>query len=107
THASPYIPLPASFDDYLAALPSQSRYLVRKSLRDLESWAGKVEFHVADSLSRLEQGRKILECLHAERWSAAGKPGAFDSVRFRAFHDQIMLQLLERQCLELCWLSAG
>ena len=107
THASPYIPLPKSFEDYLAALPSQGRYLLRKSLRDLEAWSKDVQFHVATNLSELERGRKILECLHAERWNAAGKPGAFDSVRFRAFHDQIMRQLLERGALELCWLTAG
>ena len=35
-HEAPYIPLPASWEAYLAALSSERRYLVRRSLRDFE-----------------------------------------------------------------------
>src|SRR5262249_46954557 len=43
-----YAPLPKSWDDYLAALPSSGRYVVRRSLRDFEAWSGgSVDLRVA------------------------------------------------------------
>jgi CelD/BcsL family acetyltransferase involved in cellulose biosynthesis len=106
TGASPYIPLPKSWDAYLDALSANARYLVKRSLRDFEKWAGNAKLTVATSASDLETGRTILESLHRERWEAAGKTGVFDSARFRAFHDQVMPRLAERGALELCWLEA-
>ena len=37
---SPYIKLPATWDAYLAALSGSGRYLVNRSLRDYDKWAG-------------------------------------------------------------------
>jgi CelD/BcsL family acetyltransferase involved in cellulose biosynthesis len=106
TAGCPYIALPASFDDYLASLRSEQRYLVKRSLRDFEQWAGgDGEHHRAETRAELAVGKRVLEALHAERWRAAGKPGVFASPRFRAFHDEVMERLLERRCLDLSWLT--
>ena len=106
TGACPYVALPASFDEYLASLRSERRYLVKRSLRDFERWAGRDgEFHRVRDQSELETGRRVLEALHRERWLAAGRPGVFASPRFRAFHDELMPALFARQALELSWLS--
>lgn len=107
TGTCPYIPLPKSWDDYLAALPPSSRYMVRRSLRDFEKWtAGDFELTTASTIAELESARRVLEQLHRERWRSVGKPGVFESVRFRAFHDQVMPELLRRGVLELSVLSA-
>jgi CelD/BcsL family acetyltransferase involved in cellulose biosynthesis len=102
----PYISLPGSWDDYLAALPSSNRQFVKRSAARFEDWAGgEGELHQARTVAELEQGSAVLRALHGERWSAAGRPGAFASQKFRAFHDQVMRALLAAGALELSWLS--
>jgi CelD/BcsL family acetyltransferase involved in cellulose biosynthesis len=104
-HESPYIALPSSWDGYLAALPSQRRYLVRRSVRDFGRWAGDaLRFEVAATPADLERGYSILRTLHEQRWSETAQGGVFRSPRFRAFHERVMPELLERGELELAWL---
>ncbi len=103
--ASPFIPLPATWDAYLKALPSAHRYLVNRSLRDFDRWAGpSAELHCAATRADLEEGFGILAALHGERWRKAGRPGAFASPRFRAFHETLLPALLAEGALELLWL---
>ena len=104
--ASPYIALPSTWDAYLAALSGSGRYLVNRSLRDFEKWAGKDEVEVVrvTSLAELEEGKRILVGLHGERWQAAGHNGVFASRLFSSFHDSVLPRLLERGALELVWL---
>jgi len=106
---SPFIALPCSWEQYLASLSSSTRHMVKKTQRDLDAWAGgEVTFARARTNEELEVGFGILTALHGERWGStdAGYGGVFASEKFRAFHLQLMRQLLERGCLELCWLSA-
>jgi predicted ATP-grasp superfamily ATP-dependent carboligase/CelD/BcsL family acetyltransferase involved in cellulose biosynthesis len=102
--SAPFIALPGSFADYLRRLSSSSRYLVTRSLRDVERWAeGDLVLHAARTPAELAIGRRVLGALHAERWSGGG---AFASPRFCAFHDEVMPALLARGALDLAWLSA-
>ncbi len=104
TGTAAHIPLPASWEAYLKALPSSSRYLVKRSLRELEQWAeGDIEIEHATDPASLEAGTAVLTSLHGERW---GGRGAFASRRFRAFHDAVMPALLARGALELSWMKA-
>ncbi|AKT36132.1 GNAT family N-acetyltransferase [Chondromyces crocatus] len=106
TGACPHIPLPASWDGYLAALPSSRRYMVRRSLRDLEAWAGSpLRLTRVTRADELPTAMETLIRLHEARWSADEKPGAFASPRFRAFHEAVMPALLERGSLDLSWLE--
>ena len=107
TGGAPHIPLPPSWDAYLAALPSNRRYLIRRSLRDFAAWAeGPARLRVATTRAQLAEGRRILLDLHDERW-AGEHGGAFRSERFVEFHDRVMPSLLERGCLELLWLEVA
>lgn len=107
TGGAPHIPLPSSWDAYLAALPSNRRYLVRRSLRDFAAWAeGPSTLRVATNPDQLAEGRRILLELHGERWGGE-HGGAFRSERFVEFHDRAMPSLLERGCLELLWLEVA
>jgi CelD/BcsL family acetyltransferase involved in cellulose biosynthesis len=102
----PYIALPTSFEEYMASLRSEKRYLVKRSLRDFERWAGgHAELREVRTRSELVQGKRILEALHAERWKAEGQRGVFASLRFRAFHDDVMAELLDTGALDLFWLE--
>jgi CelD/BcsL family acetyltransferase involved in cellulose biosynthesis len=107
TGGSPYIPLPASWDQYLARLSGSRRRLVRTSLRAFEEWCGgKSTLHVARSPSELDHGMRILRELHEQRWREAGRSGVFASPLFSAFHAEVMPALLAKDQLELMWLVA-
>jgi CelD/BcsL family acetyltransferase involved in cellulose biosynthesis len=106
TASSPYIALPVSWEQYVASLTSAGRYLVTRSLRDLDEWAkGEVELCDVRTAAELDRGKEILKRLHGERWGAEGRGGVFGSPRFAAFHDEIMPQLLAAGALELFWLT--
>jgi CelD/BcsL family acetyltransferase involved in cellulose biosynthesis len=101
----PYIPLPKTWDDYLGALPSSARYMVRRSLRDFARWAdGTERIERAEGPEDVERGAAILRELHAERWTHAGGSGAFASERFTRFHAEVMPELGKQRELELLWL---
>jgi CelD/BcsL family acetyltransferase involved in cellulose biosynthesis len=103
----PFIPLPKRWEDYLAALSSDDRYMVKRSLRDFERWAGPTgQVVVVKTHEELQRGRKILHDLHETRWQAGGQDGVFASPVFRRFHDLVMPALLERGELDLRWLMA-
>jgi CelD/BcsL family acetyltransferase involved in cellulose biosynthesis len=104
----PYIALPKRWEDYLAALSSDDRYMVKRSLRDFERWAGKsAKVEVATSHDDLVRGKAILHRLHEHRWEAGGQHGVFASPVFRRFHDLLMPALLDRGELDLRWLVAN
>jgi CelD/BcsL family acetyltransferase involved in cellulose biosynthesis len=101
-----HIPLPASWTDYLARLPTSSRYLMRRSVRDFEAWAkADAQLHVARTPQDLATGGEILRALHAERWGTRGQGGVFVSGRFSQFHDEVQARLLAEGALELSWLA--
>jgi CelD/BcsL family acetyltransferase involved in cellulose biosynthesis len=103
----PYITLPSTWDAYLRSLGGRSRHMVRRSLRDLEEWAGdSLKLRCAETDADLERGRHVLESLHAHRWNTIGGRSLFDSERFRAFHSRMMPELFQRGELELLWLEA-
>ena len=107
TNHCPYIPLPKSFDAYLSALSSSRRSWLNRTLRDVEK-LGSVELRCAKTRDELARGRKILESLHAERWSEGGDGGGvFGSRRFCAFHDEVMPVLFDRGALDLLWLEVN
>jgi CelD/BcsL family acetyltransferase involved in cellulose biosynthesis len=99
---APYVPLPGSWDAYLAALSSKRRYFVRRSLRDFEAWAGsEPSLTFATTQAELERACQTFHELHEERWMASGRTGAFEAARFRAFHNLIRPRLLERGALQM------
>ncbi len=101
--ASPYIALPATWEEYLAALKSSKRAQIRKALRNFENWAGEPPvLRLVRSADDLAEGKRILIELHGERWTA---DGVFASARFRKFHELLMPALLRTGGLELGWIS--
>lgn len=91
--ACPYARLPASWDEYLAAQDGESRYFLRKTMRDFEAWAAKDGWTLdrVDSELDLEAGLRTLAELHEDRWSGGG---VFRSAKFSAFHRHVMRDLL-------------
>jgi CelD/BcsL family acetyltransferase involved in cellulose biosynthesis len=105
TARAPYIPLPATWDAYLAGLSSSRRRHLTRSLRAFEEWAGGVaRLESATDPASLERGKEVLVRLHHGRWEGGGRSGVFRSPYYLQFHDAMMRRLLERGELELLWL---
>jgi CelD/BcsL family acetyltransferase involved in cellulose biosynthesis len=103
-----FIALPRRWEDYLLALSSDDRYLVKRSLRDFERWAGRSgKVEVVAGREDLARAKAILLRLHEHRWQALGQRGVFASPVFRRFHDLLMPALLDRGELDLRWLTAN
>ena len=65
TARAPYIPLPATWDDYLKGLSCTHRRQVTRSLRAFDQWAGGAAcLERATDLAGLEKGKRILRELH-------------------------------------------
>ena len=104
----PYIPLPASWDEYLASLSSSRRYFLRRTMRAITKWGGnELTVTRASDLNQLANGIEILIDLHGQRWRSQGRPGMFASEKFTRFHRTIMPRLFEQGQLDLFWMSKG
>jgi CelD/BcsL family acetyltransferase involved in cellulose biosynthesis len=102
TARAPYVPLPATWDDYLKSLSRGHRHRVTGSLRAFERWAGgTARLERVTDPADLEKGKRILIDLHHTRWEGEGEAGVFRSPDFLQFHTAMMRQLLERGALEL------
>ncbi len=102
-----YIPLPDSWDGYLKRLSPSRRQWLKRTLRQYEKWAGEPPVLVRATDERsLVEGQRILIDLHQRCWQRRGKPGAFSSPAFYAFHEQLMPALLARGALDLLWINA-
>src|SRR4051794_32185133 len=105
TTEAPYVPLPATWDAYLAALGRKERYLIKRTLRDFEQWAGDAAvFRRASTPEEVEVGKRILRELHHERWDGTGG-GTFRSPLFLEFHDRVMRRLFDAGALDLLWVT--
>jgi CelD/BcsL family acetyltransferase involved in cellulose biosynthesis len=106
-----FVSLPRTWSTYLRELGSSRRYVVNRSLRELDRWAGKGgwELRSAVSATDFDEGRRVLHDLYAERWGAAGRRGLFANARFKRFHDEVMPRLWAGEdgaALDLLWLTA-
>jgi hypothetical protein len=101
--ACPYVSLPATWEEYVSALPPSGRYVVTRSLREFATWADSTaEVHEAHTPDEFDRGKRILKSLHSDRW---GDDNAFRSTRFSEFHEAVMRSLLEEKALSLLWLT--
>ncbi len=103
---APFVTLPSSWDDYLASLPSSRRYLIRRSLKAWEKWAGGPPvLKRVEREEELESALEMLSALHEERWQEVGHGGAFASPLFHEFHRKTMRELFHAGALWLNWLE--
>jgi CelD/BcsL family acetyltransferase involved in cellulose biosynthesis len=96
--------LPASWDDYLAAISKSHRKQLRRLERDvLES--DRVRWHSVSSHDELQHAWDILVDLHQRRRRSLGEPGCFASRSFHDFHREVVDRLLARRQLRLSFLE--
>ncbi len=103
---APFALLPDLWDEYLAALPSSRRYLIRRSLKAWEKWAkAPPVLRRVEHAHQLDDAFDMLASLHGERWKEVGHQGAFSSPLFSDFHRETMHALFRKGALWLCWLE--
>lgn len=106
TALAPYTELLADWETYLKGLSKHKRKTVQRSLKAVEAWSeGTLQLQRATTKEELEEGKAILVRLHHGRWAGDGQAGVFRSPLFLQFHDTLMHRLLERDELELLWLT--
>ncbi len=100
----PFVSLPKTWDAYVASLKRKKRWQLRQVNKHFEEWAGHEPLlYRAKTEPEMEEAKKVLHRLHAQRW---GNPGVFGSPVFCRFHDLVMKQLLPHDSLDLGWLEA-
>lgn len=94
------IPLPGSWDEYLARLSKARRTRTRKLLkRTLD--AGVAEHRAVSSSDEFEPAFRTLVELHQKRRNSIGEPGCFLSEPYYHFHHEFATRMLEQNKLRL------
>jgi CelD/BcsL family acetyltransferase involved in cellulose biosynthesis len=92
--------------DLLATVSGNTRYQVRRALRDYAG-DGEVRLVAAGSTEdALEQFARLRE-LHQRTWAARGQPGAFASAFAVDFHERLIRKAFPRGRVEMLRLDAG
>jgi CelD/BcsL family acetyltransferase involved in cellulose biosynthesis len=96
--------LPASWDDYLAAISKSHRKQLRQlERRVLES--DRARWHQVRTREELGPAWDILVDLHQRRRRSLGEPGCFASRLFHDFHREVVDRLFAKGKLRMSWLE--
>jgi CelD/BcsL family acetyltransferase involved in cellulose biosynthesis len=97
------VPLPSSYDEYLAGLSRSSRHRLRRLSRAIAEQGGRwTEVSNQEELSR---ALPIVEALHQARRRSLGQRGRFESRSFARFGREVARQLLDDGHLRLLLLE--
>jgi CelD/BcsL family acetyltransferase involved in cellulose biosynthesis len=92
--------------DYLGLLSGNSRYQIRRSMRDYEE-AGPLAYTVARTIAEAHHCFDRLGELHQHYWRSRGRPGAFAHEFFRRFHRRLIEREFANGAIQLARISAG
>jgi hypothetical protein len=98
------VDLPATWDEYLAAISKSHR----KQLRQLERRvldSGRVRWNSVHNAAELDVAWTVLVDLHQRRRKSLGEPGCFASRSFFNFHREIVERMFARGQLRISWLA--
>jgi CelD/BcsL family acetyltransferase involved in cellulose biosynthesis len=95
-----------SADNYLADLSRNTREQIRRSCR-IYGQQGPLEVQAAATLPEALAILDELAQLHQASWIARGKPGAFASKRFSAFHRDLIERVFPKGGVQLLRVRAG
>lgn len=95
-----------SVDTYLARLSRNTREQIRRSWR-IYGEQGPLAVEAAADLPEALAMLDELAQLHQDSWTARGKPGAFASKRFTAFHRDLIRRVFPKGGVQLLRIRAG
>jgi CelD/BcsL family acetyltransferase involved in cellulose biosynthesis len=100
------IPLPATWEEYLAGRSSNARRNIQRERRKLEN-IGPLRFHLVKTPEEFDRMWPRFVELHQQRWEHEGKAGCFASELFTRFHRQLTAKLLPLNKVRLAVLFVG
>lgn len=100
----PYLSLPGSFDACLENLTPKTRYFIRRKIRKVEKDFA-VTVGIVQERAELDERMEEFFKQHQARWTARGRPGAFDDDAFRNFHRLAAARLFDTGHLKLFYLE--
>ena len=92
--------------DYLSTLSRNSRYQVRRALREYRR-RGDVRFEVAGSLPDALRFFAEMRTLHQAYWNGKGYPGAFATRSANDFHERLISGRFEKGEIQLVSVRVG
>lgn len=81
----PYVPLPASWDNFTQRLGKKTRFNIGYAQRQMLKADPEMQMTVADT-ENLDEAMNALFELHTQRWRKRGLPGGFYNAKLRGFH---------------------
>jgi CelD/BcsL family acetyltransferase involved in cellulose biosynthesis len=107
----PYIQLSSSWEEYIESLSKNTRYNVKRRMRNLEK-NFKTKYFVWQNIEKLEYAMERLAFLHNKRWEEKGSKHSFSSIEYNTFHLSVAREFaskgwLHLSCLELDGEIAG
>jgi CelD/BcsL family acetyltransferase involved in cellulose biosynthesis/selenocysteine lyase/cysteine desulfurase len=100
----PFIPLPASWEDYLSSLSPKRRREIRHDRRALER-VGPVRVRAVTETDQVEGAMAVLMRLHQLRRESLGDQGSFADRAYGRFHLMVSRRMAERGWLRLWFLD--
>ena len=100
---APFLPIPGSYEDYLAGLPAKLRHEIKRKARRLESEAGSYQVTVAQQES-LEEYLDRFVALHR---SSEGPKGVFMQPGMEIFFRRLGEEFLPRGIFNLTFIEVG
>ncbi|HEX9123260.1 MAG TPA: GNAT family N-acetyltransferase [Actinomycetota bacterium] len=97
----PFLPLPGSYEDYLAGLPSKLRHEIKRKARKLETEAGPYRIHVAHEDTLVELLDRFVE-LHR---TSEGPKGVFMQPGMEIFFRRLGEAFLSRGIFNLVFIE--
>ncbi|MGH7945633.1 MAG: GNAT family N-acetyltransferase [Opitutaceae bacterium] len=101
-----YIPLPASWDEYLAGVHRDRRYTIRSTRKKCETQHGG-RFYVWTEEDGIDAILDQLIALHHGRWRQKGEPHAFSSPEYVGFHRDVIHACARRGWIRFYCLEAN
>jgi CelD/BcsL family acetyltransferase involved in cellulose biosynthesis len=100
----PYIPLPATWDDYLASFSRKTRNTLRRKLKSLRK-EHDVEFESCGRGEDVKGNVHVFYQLHQRGWHSRGLSGALVDARTREFNVDLAQAFSEKGWLNLSFLA--
>lgn len=98
------IELPGTWGEYVERFSrSHRKHLRRAERRYVDS--GRAALRQATNPAEARHALELLIDLHQRSWQARGRPGAYASPRFMAFHREVVPRMFARGMVQLNWIE--
>jgi len=94
-------------EKYIENLSKNTRYQIRRSIKQFEKVFGPIEIQEAWSMGEANKFYDGLKVLHQEHWISKGKPGVFSNTYLDKFHSYMIEERFKHGEIQLLKISAG